>query len=220
MVYKAIRDLALYGVRTGLITEADVPYVINRLIDEMKLDAYEEPAGEAETDLETILAVLLEDACKRELIPDSIVYKDLFDTKLMGVMTPFPREVIGKFRELHAEDPEKATDWYYDFSCNTDYIRRYRIKKDMRWKTMTEYGEIDITINLSKPEKDPKAIAAAKLAPQSGYPKCMLCRENEGYAGRVNHPARENHRIIPLRIAGNDWFFQYSPYVYYKRIIK
>ena len=215
MVYKAIRDLALYGVRTGLITEADVPYVINRLIDEMKLDAYEEPTGEAETDLETILAVLLEDACKRELIPDSIVYKDLFDTKLMGVMTPFPREVIGKFRELHAEDPEKATDWYYDFSCNTDYIRRYRIKKDMRWKTMTEYGEIDITINLSKPEKDPKAIAAAKLAPQSGYPKCMLCRENEGYTGRVNHPARENHRIIPLRIAGNDWFFQYSPYVYY-----
>lgn len=215
MVNKAIRDLALYGVRTGLITEADVPYVINRLIDEMKLDAYEEPTGEAETDLETILAVLLEDACKRELIPDSIVYKDLFDTKLMGVMTPFPREVIGKFRELHAEDPEKATDWYYDFSCNTDYIRRYRIKKDMRWKTMTEYGEIDITINLSKPEKDPKAIAAAKLAPQSGYPKCMLCRENEGYAGRVNHPARENHRIIPLRIAGNDWFFQYSPYVYY-----
>ena len=215
MVYKAIRDLALYGVRTGLITEEDVPYVINRLIDEMKLDAYEEPTGEAETDLETILAVLLEDACKRELIPDSIVYKDLFDTKLMGVMTPFPREVIGKFRELHGEDPEKATDWYYDFSCNTDYIRRYRIKKDMRWKTMTEYGEIDITINLSKPEKDPKAIAAAKLAPQSGYPKCMLCRENEGYAGRVNHPARENHRIIPLRIAGNDWFFQYSPYVYY-----
>ena len=215
MVYKAIRDLAFYGVRTGLITEADVPYVINRLIDEMKLDAYEEPTGEAETDLETILAVLLEDACKRELIPDSIVYKDLFDTKLMGVMTPFPREVIGKFRELHAEDPEKATDWYYDFSCNTDYIRRYRIKKDMRWKTMTEYGEIDITINLSKPEKDPKAIAAAKLAPQSGYPKCMLCRENEGYAGRVNHPARQNHRIIPITINDSNWGFQYSPYVYY-----
>ena len=158
MVYKAIRDLALYGVRTGLITEEDVPYVINRLIDEMKLDAYEEPTGEAETDLETILAVLLEDACKRELIPDSIVYKDLFDTKLMGVMTPFPREVIGKFRELHAEDPEKATDWYYDFSCNTDYIRRYRIKKDMRWKTMTEYGEIDITINCLSRKKTPKPL--------------------------------------------------------------
>lgn len=215
MVNKAIRDLALYGVRTGLITEADVPYVINRLIDEMKLDAYEEPTGEAETDLETILAVLLEDACKRELIPDSIVYKDLFDTKLMGVMTPFPREVIGKFRELHAEDPEKATDWYYDFSCNTDYIRRYRIKKDMRWKTMTEYGEIDITINLSKPEKDPKAIAAAGKAKSSTYPKCLLCMENEGYAGRVNHPARDNHRIIPLTLDGREWGFQYSPYVYY-----
>ena len=133
----------------------------------------------------------------------------------MGILTPFPREVIQKFSALYQESPEQATDWYYDFSCNTDYIRRYRIQKDMRWKTDTPYGEIDITINLSKPEKDPKAIAAAKLAPQSSYPKCMLCRENEGYAGRVNHPARQNHRIIPVRIAGNDWFFQYSPYVYY-----
>ena len=133
----------------------------------------------------------------------------------MGLMTPYPREVIRTFQELKAESAEKATDWYYDFSQNTDYIRRYRIAKDRRWKTETAYGELDITINLSKPEKDPKAIAAAKLAPQSGYPKCMLCRENEGYGGRVNHPARQNHRIVPIRIAGKDWFMQYSPYVYY-----
>ena len=133
----------------------------------------------------------------------------------MGLMTPYPREVIRKFQELKAESAEKATDWYYDFSQNTDYIRRYRIAKDRRWKTETAYGELDITINLSKPEKDPKAIAAAKLAPQSGYPKCMLCRENEGYGGRANHPARQNHRIVPIRIAGKDWFMQYSPYVYY-----
>lgn len=215
MVQKAIRDLALYGVRKGLITEADIPFVINRLLEEMQMDAYDAPEGEPEQDLEKILSILLQEACAKEIIPDSIVYKDLFDTKLMGILTPFPREVIQKFSALYQESPEQATDWYYDFSCNTDYIRRYRIQKDMRWKTDTPYGEIDITINLSKPEKDPKAIAAAKLAPQSSYPKCMLCRENEGYAGRVNHPARQNHRIIPVRIAGNDWFFQYSPYVYY-----
>lgn len=215
MVQKAIRDLALYGIRKGLITEADLPFVINRLLEAMHMDAYDAPEGEPEQDLEKILSVLLQEACRKEIIPDSIVYKDLFDTKLMGILTPFPREVIQKFSALYQESPEQATDWYYDFSCNTDYIRRYRIKKDMRWKTDTPYGEIDITINLSKPEKDPKAIAAAKLAPQSSYPKCMLCRENEGYAGRVNHPARQNHRIIPVRIAGNDWFFQYSPYVYY-----
>lgn len=215
MVQKAIRDLALYGVRKGLITEADLPFVINRLLEEMHMDAYDAPEGAPEQDLEKILSVLLQEACEKEIIPDSIVYKDLFDTKLMGILTPFPREVIQKFFALYQESPEQATDWYYDFSCNTDYIRRYRIQKDMRWKTDTPYGEIDITINLSKPEKDPKAIAAAKLAPQSSYPKCMLCRENEGYAGRVNHPARQNHRIIPVRIAGNDWFFQYSPYVYY-----
>ena len=215
MVQKAIRDLALYGVRKGLITEADIPFVINRLLEEMQMDAYDAPEGEPEQDLEKILSILLEEACKKEIIPDSIVYKDLFDTKLMGILTPFPREVIQKFSALYQESPEQATDWYYDFSCNTDYIRRYRIQKDMRWKTDTPYGEIDITINLSKPEKDPKAIAAAKLAPQSSYPKCMLCRENEGYAGRGNHPARQNHRLIPVRLAGNDWCFQYSPYVYY-----
>ena len=133
----------------------------------------------------------------------------------MGALTPMPREVIRTFREKYAQSPQEATDWYYDFSENTDYIRRYRIAKDMRWKYDSEYGQMDITINLSKPEKDPKAIAAAKLAPQSAYPKCQLCVENEGYAGRMNHPARENHRIIPLTINDSAWNLQYSPYVYY-----
>ena len=215
MIYRAIKDLAQYGIAKGLIEKEDEIYVINSILQELKLDEYEEPAGEGETELEPILKVLLDYACEKGIIEDSIVYRDILDTKLMGLMTPYPREVIRKFQELKAESAEKATDWYYDFSQNTDYIRRYRIAKDRRWKTETAYGELDITINLSKPEKDPKAIAAAKLAPQSGYPKCMLCRENEGYGGRVNHPARQNHRIVPIRIAGKDWFMQYSPYVYY-----
>ena len=165
--------------------------------------------------LEEILKGLLDDAVARGVCNDDITSRDLLDTKLMGVLTPPPREVRKKFSALYEQSPEAATDWYYRFSQDTDYIRSYRIAKDMRWKTDTEYGKLDITINLSKPEKDPKAIAAAKHAPQSGYPKCQLCPENEGYAGRMNHPARQNHRIIPLEIAGADWFLQYSPYVYY-----
>ncbi len=215
MIYRAVKDLAQYGIRTGLITKEDETYVINSILQELRLDAYEEPAGKGETELEPILRTLLDYACEKGIIEDSIVYRDIFDTKLMGLMTPYPREVIKAFYERKAVSAEKATDWYYDFSQNTDYIRRYRIAKDRRWKTQTAYGPLDITINLSKPEKDPKAIAAAKNAPQSGYPKCMLCRENEGYGGRGNHPARQNHRIIPIRIAGKDWFMQYSPYVYY-----
>ena len=149
------------------------------------------------------------------LCSDDITSRDIFDTRIMGAVTPMPREVIRKFRDLYAEDPVKATDWYYKFSCDTDYIRRYRIARDMRWKYASDYGDMDITINLSKPEKDPKAIAAAKNAPQSSYPKCQLCRENEGYAGRMNHPARANHRIIPIQVGSKDWCLQYSPYVYY-----
>ena len=215
MIYRAIKDLAQYGIAKGLIEKEDETYVINSILQELEMDEYEEPAGESETELESILKVLLDYACEKGIIEDSIVYRDILDTKLMGLMTPYPREVIRTFQTLKAESAEKATDWYYDFSQNTDYIRRYRIVKDRRWKSRTAYGEMDITINLSKPEKDPKAIAAAKLAPQSGYPKCLLCRENEGYGGRVNHPARQNHRIVPIRIAGKDWFMQYSPYVYY-----
>ena len=148
-------------------------------------------------------------------IEDGTTSRDLFDTELMGRLTPRPSQVIRAFRTRYEESPEAATDWYYQFSQDTDYILRYRIAKDVKWVAPTPYGDLDITINLSKPEKDPRAIAAAKTAPQGGYPKCQLCRENEGYAGRMNHPARQNHRIIPITIDGKDWFFQYSPYVYY-----
>ena len=203
-----------YGLKTGLIQDCDRTYIVNQLLMTMGLDSFEEEAA-PQMELEDILAGLLSDAVSRGVIEDNITAKDLFDTKLMGVLTPLPREVRAKFAALYAEDPQKATDWYYTLSQDTDYIRRYRIKKDLRWKTATEYGDLDITINLSKPEKDPKAIAAAKAAPQSGYPKCQLCPENEGYAGRMNHPARQNHRIVPITVAGANWYLQYSPYVYY-----
>ena len=206
--------LVEYGLKTGLIQDCDRTYIVNQLLMTMGLDSFEEEAA-PQMELEDILAGLLSDAVSRGVIEDNITAKDLFDTRLMGVLTPLPREVRAKFAALYAEDPQKATDWYYTLSQDTDYIRRYRIKKDLRWKTATEYGDLDITINLSKPEKDPKAIAAAKAAPQSGYPKCQLCPENEGYAGRMNHPARENHRIVPITVAGANWYLQYSPYVYY-----
>ena len=206
--------LVEYGLKTGLIQDCDRTYIVNQLLMTMGLDSYEEEAAPS-MELEDILAGLLSDAVSRGVIEDNITAKDLFDTRLMGVLTPLPREVRAKFAALYAENPQKATDWYYTLSQDTDYIRRYRIKKDLRWKTATEYGYLDITINLSKPEKDPKAIAAAKAAPQSGYPKCQLCPENEGYAGRMNHPARENHRIVPITVAGANWYLQYSPYVYY-----
>ena len=158
---------------------------------------------------------LLDWAVENGRIEDDTTSRDLFDTELMGRLTPRPSQVIRAFRTRYEEFPEAATDWYYQFSQDTDYILRYRIAKDVKWVAPTPYGDLDITINLSKPEKDPRAIAAAKTAPQGGYPKCQLCRENEGYAGRMNHPARQNHRIIPITIDGKDWFFQYSPYVYY-----
>ena len=216
MISNAIQQLVNYGLDTGLIQPDDAIYIRNQLLMTMQLDSFEEPEGDCYyVDLESILTALVDDAVARGVCADNITARDLFDTKLMGVLTPLPREVRAKFAALYAENPQKATDWYYTFSQDTDYIRRYRIKKDLRWKTETEYGALDITINLSKPEKDPKAIAAAKSAPQSGYPKCQLCPENEGYAGRMNHPARENHRIIPITVAGADWYLQYSPYVYY-----
>ena len=199
----------------GLAEPVDHQVLTNRILDILHKEDYtpsQEPQSE---DLEEILKGLLDYACENRLCEDNITARDIFDTRLMGALTPMPREVIRTFREKYAVSPKEATDWYYRFSCDTDYIRRYRIAKDMRWKYESEYGEMDITINLSKPEKDPKAIAAAKNAPQSDYPKCQLCRENEGYAGRMNHPARANHRIIPITIAGADWYLQYSPYVYY-----
>ena len=209
-----LASLTQYALDRGLIEPCDRTYVTNQLLQALGLDSFS-PAEPAAMPLEEILKGLLDDAVERGVCGEDITSRDLLDTKLMGVLTPLPREVRKKFTELYRESPEAATDWYYRFSQDTDYIRRYRIAKDMRWKTDTEYGELDITINLSKPEKDPKAIAAAKNAPQSGYPKCQLCPENEGYAGRMNYPARQNHRIIPIRIAGADWFLQYSPYVYY-----
>ena len=217
MISTAIQQLVNYGLDTGLILPDDEIYIRNQLLMTMGLDEFTEPEGEVcYTDLESILSTLVEDAVARGVCPDSPTAWDLFDTKLMGVLTPRPSIVRANFEEKYEEEgPQAATDWFYAFSQDTDYIRRYRIKRDLKWVTDTAYGPLDITINLSKPEKDPKAIAAAKLAPQSAYPKCQLCVENEGYAGRLNHPARENHRIIPLTINDSAWSFQYSPYVYY-----
>lgn len=215
MINTYIAALAAYGLKTGLITADDRIFAINSILAALGLDDYEEPENIPDMELEEILKGLLDFACSKNIIPDSIAYRDLFDTKLMACLTPRPSEVIAKFKADYAVSPVTATDNYYKLSRDTDYIRRYRIAKDIKWKTETEYGKLDITINLSKPEKDPKAIAAAKNAKQSGYPKCLLCPENVGYAGRLNHPARQNHRIIPVDICGEPWGFQYSPYVYY-----
>ena len=215
MINTYIAALAAYGLKTGLITADDRIFAINSILAALGLDDYEEPENIPDMELEEILKGLLDFACSKNIIPDSIAYRDLFDTKLMACLTPRPSEVIARFKADYAVSPVTATDNYYKLSRDTDYIRRYRIAKDIKWKTETEYGKLDITINLSKPEKDPKAIAAAKNAKQSGYPKCLLCPENVGYAGRLNHPARQNHRIIPVDICGEPWGFQYSPYVYY-----
>lgn len=216
MINKAIKKLVTYGLETGLIPAEEKIYTTNLILDVLKMDDYEEPSEEyTNVDLESTLAEMLDYAIANNLIEDSIVYKDLFDTRIMNCLMPRPAQVIHTFQEKYERSPKEATDYYYKLSQDSDYIRRYRVCKDMRWITPTEYGDIDITINLSKPEKDPKAIAAAKSAKQSGYPKCLLCIENEGYAGRTNHPARENHRIIPITINDSKWGFQYSPYVYY-----
>ena len=216
MINTSIRKLINYGLECGLIEKEDEIYTVNRILEILNLDEYNEPQGECEYEgLEEILSEILSFAVETGLIEDDITSRDLFDTKVMSALVPRPSEVISDFNELYEISPEMATDYYYKLSRDTDYIRRYRIKKDMKWKTETEYGEIDITINLSKPEKDPKAIAAARNAKASSYPKCLLCIENEGYRGRINHPARQNHRIIPIEIDGQQWGFQYSPYVYY-----
>ncbi len=217
MVYGAIKGLVQYGLDTGLIKEADRIYATNRILDVLKMDEYEEPEDGAEgRDLEGILKELLDYAHETGVLKeDGVVYQDLFDTRLMDCLMPRPSEVVDTFWEHFEKSPKEATDYFYKLSQDSDYIRRYRVCKDLKWKTATRYGELDITVNLSKPEKDPKAIAAAKLAKQSGYPKCLLCMENVGYAGRVNHPARNNHRIIPVTINDSRWGFQYSPYVYY-----
>ncbi len=229
MIQEAIRQLVQYGVRTGLVPAEDVIYTANRLLELFELDGLEECAEDAQeiagdaaaaltpNQLEALLGRMMDYAYEQGIMKEnSIGYRDLFDTKIMSLLMPRPSEVIARFYELYEkESPQAATDYYYKLSCDSDYIRRYRICKDRKWVTPTAYGDLDITINLSKPEKDPKAIAAAKNAKQSGYPKCLLCVENEGYAGRPDHPARQNHRIIPVTINDSKWGFQYSPYVYY-----
>ena len=227
MIQESIVKLVQYGLATGLVEKEDKGYTTNKILELLQMDAIDEEYVKQilESDgadqsvvgeLESILGDICDYAYEHGLMEEnSVGYRDLFDTKVMSLLVDRPSNVIRRFWELYKEDPVKATDAHYKFSQDTDYIRRYRIAKDMKWVAPTEYGDLDITINLSKPEKDPKAIAAAKNATQSGYPKCQLCKENEGYAGRVNHPARQNHRIIPIRIDGKDWGFQYSPYVYY-----
>ena len=280
---QAIAKLTAYALEKELIRPEEQMWAVNALLEVLELDGCAMPEqlpALEEGELPVILDALMDDAHARGVLKEnSIVYRDLFDTKIMGALTPRPGQVIDHFQALREEDPRKATDWYYKFSQDTnyirrdriakdmqwkapteygelditinlskpekdpkaiaafrekydrspeeatdwfyglcqdaDYIRRYRIAKDMKWVTSTEYGDLDITINLSKPEKDPKAIAAARNLPASAYPRCQLCAENEGYAGRVNHPARQNHRIVPITINGSPWFLQYSPYVYY-----
>ena len=214
-LYELIAALVQYGIDTGLTPACEKIYTTNLLLDQFHEDDYEEPDAIPSLSLEEILEGLLDEACRRELIPDSITYRDLFDTRLMNCLMPRPSQIQETFREKYAVSPKEATDYFYKLSQDSNYIRRYRVCKDQKWKVPSIYGDIDITINLSKPEKDPKAIAAAGKAKASAYPKCQLCMENEGYAGRVNHPARENHRIIPLTINDSQWGFQYSPYVYY-----
>ena len=228
MIQENILALTEYGLVTGLIQPEDQVYTMNRLLELFEVDDVEDAVFEeyakrpamtqesAEDALEGILEDMMTYAYEQGIMKEnSIVYKDLFDTKIMGCLVTRPSEIRSRFRSLYAQSPQAATDYYYKLSCDSNYIRRQRIKKDQKWTAETEYGTLDVTINLSKPEKDPKAIAAAKNAKQSAYPKCQLCNTNEGYAGRVNHPARQNHRIIPVTINNSDWFFQYSPYVYY-----
>ena len=216
MLSESIKKLVEYGIQTGLTPECERIYTTNLLLDVMQEDHFEDTEIDTENIvLENVLNELLDEAVARGIIEDSIVYRDLFDTKLMNCLMPRPSQVQQTFNEKYEVSPETATDYYYKLSQDSDYIRRYRVVKDMKWKTDSPYGELDITVNLSKPEKDPKAIAAAKLAKAGNYPKCLLCMENEGYAGRANHPARENHRIIPITVNNSKWGFQYSPYVYY-----
>lgn len=215
MIDEQVRKLVCYGLERGLFTERDEIYVTNRILEILQLDEYNCDTVFSDVDLEETLKALLDYAAEKGLTKNDITHRDLFDTKLMGALMPRPSEVTNRFKELYAISPKAATDYFYTLSQDSDYIRRYRVAKDIKWLTATPYGELEITVNLSKPEKDPKAIAAAKNAPQAGYPKCMLCRECEGYAGRINFPARQNHRVIPITINGSDWCLQYSPYVYY-----
>ena len=216
-VCNLIRDLVEYAVREGLADPMERVYYRNRLMEELQVYDFTPDSLEAqELPLEQILGAICDYAIENKIIPDrGITGRDLFDTRLMGILTPRPSEIVHTFNQLYAQSPEKATDYYYHISCASDYIRTYRVKKDLKWVYSGKYGDLDITVNLSKPEKDPKAIAAAKTQKQTGYPKCAICRENEGYSGSMTQAARQSHRLIPITMAGQDWFLQYSPYVYY-----
>ena len=216
MFYDALKKLVQYGIDTGITPECERIYTTNLLLDCFNESEYKDTDCDTKNIvLENVLKELLDEACKRGIIEDNIVSRDLFDTKLMNCLMPRPAEVQRTFWEKYKVSPNEATDYFYKLSQDSDYIRRYRVCKDMKWTVDTQYGTLDVTINLSKPEKDPKAIAAARNAKASSYPKCQLCIENEGYAGRSNHPARNNHRIIPITVNDSKWGFQYSPYVYY-----
>lgn len=214
-IFEAIKSLVNFALKNGLIEQEDVIYSINRVCEDLKLDNFEDCEVKEDAELEDILKVILDYACENGLCEDSVTFRDLFDTRIMGDLTPRPSQVIKEFFDLYKKSPKEATDYYYHLSRKSDYIREYRIKNDIKWVTKTEYGDIDITINMSKPEKDAKSIAAALTAKNVSYPKCQLCKENEGYCGRVNHPARQNLRVIPVKLANDDLFLQYSPYVYY-----
>lgn len=215
MIQQEIKKLICYGLQKQLFSKRDEIYVTNLLIDALGLDEFDCDETFSNVDLEQTLKSLLDYAVEKGIIEDNITARDLFDTKLMGLMMPRPSEVEHEFFEKYKNSPQEATDYYHKLSKDSDYIRTYRIAKDIKWISPTEYGDLDITINLSKPEKSLKEIMAAKNAPQSGYPKCLLCKECEGYSGRLNFPARQNHRIIPLQLTDENWFMQYSPYVYY-----
>ena len=217
MINTYITELVNYGISKGLVDELDRVYVTNRLIGFFGLDEYTAPEEvPASRELHLILEDMMSWAYSNGVMKsDTTAGKDLFDTAIMGVITPPPSAVIRRFSELCNKSSKDATDWYYAFSKATNYIRTDRIAKDVKWVTPTEFGDIDITINLSKPEKDPRDIAAAGKAKSTSYPKCLLCPENEGYAGTLTHPARQNHRIIPITLDGEEYYLQYSPYVYY-----
>ncbi len=215
MIEKSVRKLVCYGLENELFDKRDEVYVTNLLMDALGLSSFSCAEDFEDVNLEETLKEILEFAVEKGIIEDNITAKDLFDTKLMGLLLPPPSVVTERFYKAYEESPKAATEYYYNLSRNSDYIRTYRVKKDMKWTAETEYGTLDITVNLSKPEKSAKDIAAAKNAPQSDYPKCLLCKECEGYAGRMNFPARQNHRVIPVTLDGKDWYFQYSPYVYY-----
>ena len=215
-LHDRINALVSYGIRTSLLPEYEKNYAINLLLDIFKEDSFETGDTVIGENLEDILEVLIDEGEKRGMLDkESVTERDNFDTRLMNTLMPRPYQVAQNFKSLYEKSPEEATDYFYKLSMDSNYIRRYRIEKDIRWSVESRYGEIDLSINLSKPEKDPKAIAAAGKKASLTYPKCQLCMENMGYAGRLDHPARETHRIIPLKIAGEDWGFQYSPYVYY-----